>query len=179
MDSYAGAFVESGDVLRSNCKIKAELGEVIAGSKEGRQNHENITIYKSLGLAVQDLAAAKLISDISHSSNFELPVKQIKTTDIITYDHFEYADGKHVTTTCQSTPFTFTSKAHFNPTYNFISCEVTMIGNFDGSVCSSVCFLYNAENGKLISFVSDWDYNASNNTKMNRLASLVRETTTV
>ena len=179
MDSYAGALVESGDIIRSNCKIKAELGEVIAGKKEGRQNHENITIYKSLGLAVQDLAAAKLISDISHSSNFELPVKQIKTTDIKTSDHFECADGKSVTTTCQSTPFTFTSKAHFNPIYNFISCEVVMIGNFDGSVCSSVCFLYNAENGKLISFVSDWDYNASNNTKMNRLASLVRETTTV
>ena len=67
MDSYAGASVESGDIIRSNCSIKAELGEVIAGEKAGRENKDSITIYKSLGLAVQDLAAAKLISDISNS----------------------------------------------------------------------------------------------------------------
>jgi ornithine cyclodeaminase len=37
--------------------IVAEIGEVLAGSKPGRGNGEEITVYKSLGHAVQDLAA--------------------------------------------------------------------------------------------------------------------------
>ena len=38
--------------------ILAEIGEVIAGSSPGRQNDEEITLYRSLGVAAQDLAAA-------------------------------------------------------------------------------------------------------------------------
>ena len=37
--------------------VVAEIGEVLAGTKPGRQNNEQVTIYKSLGHAVQDLAA--------------------------------------------------------------------------------------------------------------------------
>jgi ornithine cyclodeaminase/alanine dehydrogenase len=38
--------------------VAADLGEVIAGLKEGRRDHEEITLFKSGGLAVQDAAAA-------------------------------------------------------------------------------------------------------------------------
>ena len=38
--------------------IRAELGEVLAGSHPGRASREEITLFKSLGLAVEDLAAA-------------------------------------------------------------------------------------------------------------------------
>jgi ornithine cyclodeaminase len=38
-----------------------ELGEVIAGTAEGRGSSEQITLYKSVGVAVQDLAAAALV----------------------------------------------------------------------------------------------------------------------
>ena len=37
--------------------IVAEIGEVLAGSKPGRESSEQVTVYKSLGHAVQDLAA--------------------------------------------------------------------------------------------------------------------------
>lgn len=38
-----------------------ELGEVLAGRKPGRRSDEEITVYKSMGHAVEDLAAAKLV----------------------------------------------------------------------------------------------------------------------
>ncbi len=38
--------------------ILAEIGEVIAGSAPGRQSNEDITLYRSLGVAAQDLATA-------------------------------------------------------------------------------------------------------------------------
>jgi alanine dehydrogenase len=38
-----------------------ELGEIIAGTAAGRSSHEEITLYKSVGVAVQDLAAAALV----------------------------------------------------------------------------------------------------------------------
>jgi ornithine cyclodeaminase len=41
--------------------VHAELGELIAGTKPGRQSSDQITLYKSVGVAVQDAAAASLV----------------------------------------------------------------------------------------------------------------------
>ena len=38
-----------------------ELGEIIGGTAIGRRSAEQITLYKSVGIAVQDLAAAALV----------------------------------------------------------------------------------------------------------------------
>jgi ornithine cyclodeaminase/alanine dehydrogenase-like protein (mu-crystallin family) len=38
-----------------------ELGEIVAGTAVGRSSNEQITLYKSVGVAVQDLAAAALV----------------------------------------------------------------------------------------------------------------------
>jgi ornithine cyclodeaminase len=38
--------------------IRAELGEILIGSHRGRTSPDEITIFKSLGLAIEDLAAA-------------------------------------------------------------------------------------------------------------------------
>ena len=38
-----------------------ELGEVIAGTRPGRTSDDDLTLYKSVGVAVQDLAAAALV----------------------------------------------------------------------------------------------------------------------
>jgi ornithine cyclodeaminase len=40
--------------------IRAELGELLVGAAEGRRSGEELTVFKSLGLAVEDLAAAEL-----------------------------------------------------------------------------------------------------------------------
>jgi alanine dehydrogenase len=41
--------------------VHAELGELVSGTKPGRTSQEQITLYKSVGLAVQDAAAAALV----------------------------------------------------------------------------------------------------------------------
>jgi ornithine cyclodeaminase/alanine dehydrogenase-like protein (mu-crystallin family) len=53
---------EAGDYLLaglSDESIRAELGEVLIGSAEGRRDAEELTVFKSLGLGVEDLAAAE------------------------------------------------------------------------------------------------------------------------
>jgi len=55
---------ESGDYLMAGLgpeHIRAELGEVLVGSGEGRRSDEELTVFKSLGLAVEDLAAAEYV----------------------------------------------------------------------------------------------------------------------
>jgi ornithine cyclodeaminase/alanine dehydrogenase-like protein (mu-crystallin family) len=54
-----GAMKESGDVILSDAKIYADLGEALAGKVPTRANET--TIFKSLGMAVQDIAAALLV----------------------------------------------------------------------------------------------------------------------
>jgi ornithine cyclodeaminase/alanine dehydrogenase-like protein (mu-crystallin family) len=39
----------------------AELGELVAGTRPGRTTQDEITLYKSVGVAVQDAAAAALV----------------------------------------------------------------------------------------------------------------------
>jgi ornithine cyclodeaminase len=41
--------------------VHAELGELVAGSRPGRATPDEITLYKSVGVAIQDLAAAALV----------------------------------------------------------------------------------------------------------------------
>ncbi|MEY2493208.1 MAG: hypothetical protein QOH24_2159 [Verrucomicrobiota bacterium] len=63
VDSYEGARNESGDVILSGVTPYAELGEILNGSKPARANET--TIFKSLGMAVEDVAAARLVYDAS------------------------------------------------------------------------------------------------------------------
>jgi len=59
VDSREGAMRESGDVILSGAKIHAELGEALAGKVPARANET--TVFKSLGMAVEDIAAATLV----------------------------------------------------------------------------------------------------------------------
>jgi len=59
VDSRGGAMKESGDVILSGAKIYAELGETLAGKVPSRA--DETTIFKSLGMAVEDVAAAMLV----------------------------------------------------------------------------------------------------------------------
>ena len=47
-------------LIEGESHIRAELGEVLAGLEPGRRDDHELTLYRSLGLAVQDLAAAEL-----------------------------------------------------------------------------------------------------------------------
>jgi ornithine cyclodeaminase/alanine dehydrogenase-like protein (mu-crystallin family) len=59
VDSREAAIKESGDLILSGAKIYAELGEALAGKVPSRANET--TIFKSLGMAVEDIAAALLV----------------------------------------------------------------------------------------------------------------------
>ena len=59
---------ESGEYLRAVEEegvgpdhIRAELGEVLVGSHDGRRSEDELTVFVSLGLAVEDLAAAEYL----------------------------------------------------------------------------------------------------------------------
>jgi ornithine cyclodeaminase/alanine dehydrogenase-like protein (mu-crystallin family) len=54
------AMKESGDVIAAG-KIFAEIGEVVGGIRPGRQSKEEITLFKSVGVAVEDVVAADLV----------------------------------------------------------------------------------------------------------------------
>ena len=41
--------------------VHAELGELVSGARQGRRSRDEITLYKSVGVAVQDAAAAALV----------------------------------------------------------------------------------------------------------------------
>jgi len=59
VDSREGALKESGDLILSGANIYAELGETLAGKVPSHANET--TIFKSLGMAVEDIAAATLV----------------------------------------------------------------------------------------------------------------------
>jgi alanine dehydrogenase len=60
VEQREAATLESGDVIFSG-KIFAEIGEVVSGGKPGRQSPDEITLYKSVGVAVQDVVSADLV----------------------------------------------------------------------------------------------------------------------
>jgi ornithine cyclodeaminase/alanine dehydrogenase-like protein (mu-crystallin family) len=61
VDSRDAALKESGDVILSKAAIFAEAGEVFAGARVA--GREATTVFKSLGLAVEDIATARLVYD--------------------------------------------------------------------------------------------------------------------
>jgi thiomorpholine-carboxylate dehydrogenase len=61
VDSRDAALKESGDVILSKATIFGEAGEVFAGLK--RPQRSATTVFKSVGVAVEDLAAARLVYD--------------------------------------------------------------------------------------------------------------------
>lgn len=70
VDSVESTVNEAGDYLCAlkeeaigPSHIRAELGEVLTGSKPGRTSDDEITLFKSLGIAVEDLAAVKFLYD--------------------------------------------------------------------------------------------------------------------
>ncbi len=69
VDRRESAENEAGDYLIplregaiSEGHIRAELGEVLIGAAPGRESDEQLTVFESLGLAVEDLAAAEYLA---------------------------------------------------------------------------------------------------------------------
>lgn len=68
VDMREASLSEAGDLiipinegLFTTAHIYAELGEIVSGSKPGRANPEEITVFKSVGLAIQDVSTASMV----------------------------------------------------------------------------------------------------------------------
>jgi thiomorpholine-carboxylate dehydrogenase len=61
VDSRDAVLKESGDVILSGAAIHAEIGEIFAGARSAPEGAT--TVFKSVGLAVEDIAAARLVYD--------------------------------------------------------------------------------------------------------------------
>lgn len=72
VDTYAGALAEAGDLVQplasgilARERVRAELAELIVGKHPGRRNADEITLFKSVGTALEDLCAARLVLELS------------------------------------------------------------------------------------------------------------------
>lgn len=63
VDSREAVLKESGDVILSNAKIHAEAGEIFTGTKATPTGET--TVFKSVGIAIEDVAAARLVYEAS------------------------------------------------------------------------------------------------------------------
>src|SRR5213078_2130443 len=60
VDSREAALRESGDVIAARSEV-TEIGAVVAGVHSGRRTPEEVTLFKSVGVAVEDVVAAALV----------------------------------------------------------------------------------------------------------------------
>ena len=81
VDRRESTLAESGDYLRAVDEagigpdhIRAELGELLVGTHAGRRDETELTVFKSLGLAVEDLAAAALCVERARAQGVGLEV---------------------------------------------------------------------------------------------------------
>ncbi len=67
VDTYEGALAEAGDVLIPakmgvvSLQDLADLHDVLAGKKAGRESNQSVTVFKSVGCAYEDLVVARLV----------------------------------------------------------------------------------------------------------------------
>jgi len=65
VDTKEGVFGEAGDAVAAQARIDAqkvhELAKVVTGAAQGRESPEEITLFKSVGTGIQDIAVAALI----------------------------------------------------------------------------------------------------------------------
>jgi len=76
VDSYSASLEEAGDLIQpikaglfDRSHIHAELGEIVLGRKPGRETEDEITYFKSVGIAVQDAMAAQVALNNARKMN--------------------------------------------------------------------------------------------------------------
>lgn len=60
-DSRSMALAEAGDLIIPRAVVEAEIGEIINGVRPGRRSDDQITLFKTVGVAVQDVVAAAAV----------------------------------------------------------------------------------------------------------------------
>ena len=71
VESREAALRESAEIMQSGVSIYAELGEVLAGAIEKPKGQT--IVYKSLGIAVEDVAAARMVYEAARRASGGCP----------------------------------------------------------------------------------------------------------
>lgn len=81
IDQREASLAEAGDIIDAIAAgiitedhIYAELGELVIGKKMGRTNKHEITLFKTVGLAIQDVSTAKKVYEMAKSKNIGLNI---------------------------------------------------------------------------------------------------------
>ncbi|NKQ35133.1 MAG: ornithine cyclodeaminase family protein [Chloroflexi bacterium] len=76
VDSMGACLSEAGDLIMpieenaiTQADIHAQLGEIITGQEPGRENDAEITLFKSVGLAIQDVAVAQEVYEMAQAAS--------------------------------------------------------------------------------------------------------------
>ena len=136
VDSFAGAKAEAGDLIFSQCPIENELGTFISQGNELKTNQR--TAFKSLGLAIEDLVAAKMTFENCKVSS-DWPIK------------FESADAigqKKVTGKVMEKKVEVEAEVTNLKCNAFLLCNELMICEMKTS-SESLALLYKAKTGEL------------------------------
>ncbi len=82
VDSREACLAEAGDIMVpisqkdiTEDHIYAELGEIVTGKKPGRTSEEEVTLFKSVGLALQDMSTAKKLYELAQEKKVGQTVK--------------------------------------------------------------------------------------------------------
>lgn len=82
VDQRSAALAEAGDLLQAveegACgldQVAGELGELILGRVEGRTSADEITLFDSMGVAVEDLASARQVMDLAREAGLGVEVE--------------------------------------------------------------------------------------------------------
>jgi ornithine cyclodeaminase/alanine dehydrogenase-like protein (mu-crystallin family) len=67
VESRAAALREAGDIIQAGAQVAAEIGELLNGAKI--DHGDRPVVFKSVGIAVEDIAAAKLVYDKLHKKD--------------------------------------------------------------------------------------------------------------
>jgi len=69
VDTFAGALKEAGDLVQpmllgviTRDRVRAELADLVSGRHPGRRTQDEVTLFKSVGTALEDLCAARLLA---------------------------------------------------------------------------------------------------------------------
>ena len=94
VDTRAGAFAEAGDILQplqagviGKEAVLGELAELCRGAVQGRTSPEEITLFKSVGASIEDLAAAWRSMSITGPTNEKVAAKGPDRTRLPRWRH--------------------------------------------------------------------------------------------
>ncbi len=69
VDSKDACLAEAGEIIANKAEIYAEIGEIIVGRKKGRENKDEVTFFKTVGIAIQDAATGTAILTQAEKKN--------------------------------------------------------------------------------------------------------------